>query len=104
TGAIRAESPTLLADGGASRNDQLMQFQADVLDCPVVRNRSTDLSAAGAAWLAGLAIGTWTSRDQLQRLPRSLDRFEPRMGAGERDGLLAGWRDAVARTRTRSAS
>src|SRR5262249_11790707 len=48
TRAIGAASPTLLADGGASRNDQLMQFQADVLGCPVIRDRSTDLSAAGA--------------------------------------------------------
>jgi glycerol kinase len=100
--AIDMDAPRLLADGGATRNDQLMQFQADVLDCPVVRDRSTDLSAAGAAWLAGLAIGFWDSRDELERLPRALDRFEPRMAESDREPRLAGWRDAVARARSGS--
>ena len=71
--------PELLADGGASRNDALMQFQADILGVPVVRNRSTDVSALGAAWLAGLAVGIWTSVDDLRMLRRDTDRFEPRM-------------------------
>ena len=53
--------PELLADGGASGNDALMQFQADILGVPVIRNRSTDVSAIGAAWLAGLAVGVWNS-------------------------------------------
>ena len=101
TRAIGVETATLLADGGASRNDQLMQFQADVLGYPVNRNRSTDLAAAGTAWLAGLAIGFWSSRDQLERLPRALDRFEPRLPAGERQRLLDGWQDAVTRARSR---
>ena len=60
----------LLADGGASRNDALMQFQADMLGCPVIRNDSADLSACGAAWLAGLAIGVWPSMGALAELPR----------------------------------
>jgi glycerol kinase len=96
--AIGVASPTLLADGGASRNDQLMQFQADLLGVPVERNGSTDLSAMGAAWLAGLCVGVW-QRDGLGRLPRTFDRFEPRMAVAERERRLAGWRDAVARTR-----
>lgn len=99
TRAIESPSPSLLADGGASRNDQLMQFQADILDAPVVRNSSTDLSALGAAWLAGLAIGMWRSQDDLERLPRTLDRFTPRMPSSDRDRLLAGWRSAVAAAR-----
>ena len=93
---------SLLADGGASRNDLLMQFQADVLGCPVVRNGSADLSAQGAAWLAGLATGIWPSLDALERLPRTVDRFEPSessMSAGERDARHAGWTDAVQRAR-----
>ena len=102
--AIEVHTPTLLADGGASRNDQLMQFQADVLDCPVVRSRSADLSAAGAAWLAGLAVGFWRSCDQLEQLPRARDCFEPRMDASQRQQLLDGWRDAVARARSRSGT
>ncbi len=89
----------LLTDGGASRNDTLMQFQADMLGCPVVRNGSTDLSAQGAAWLAGLASGVWPNLEALTRLPRSVDRFEPRMSVGERDARYAGWIDAVQRAR-----
>jgi glycerol kinase len=90
---------SLLADGGASRNDTLMQFQADMLGCPVIRNGSADLSAQGAAWLAGLATGIWPSLDALARLPRAVDRFEPRMSPRERDARYAGWSDAVRRAR-----
>ncbi len=58
-------APTvLLADGGASRNDDLMQFQADILGCPVVRSDAAELSARGAAWLAGLAVGVWPSLER----------------------------------------
>jgi glycerol kinase len=89
----------LLADGGASGNDALMQFQADVLGCPVIRTRSADLSACGAAWLAGLAVGLWPDLAALEALPRETDRFEPRMPASLRDALTDGWRDAVSRTR-----
>jgi glycerol kinase len=99
TRAIDVASPTLLADGGASRNDTLMQFQADIIGAPVLRNNSTDLSALGAAWLAGLATGVWRSLDDLEHLPRNLDRFEPRMAPMERDRLMAGWRTAVAAAR-----
>jgi glycerol kinase len=90
----------LLADGGATSNDTLMQFQADILGCPVIRNRSTDLSACGAAWLCGLAIGTWTSLDELRALERQTDRFEPRMSERERTARYDTWRDAVRRARS----
>jgi glycerol kinase len=90
---------SLLADGGASRNDTLMQFQADVLGCPVLRNVSADLSAAGAAWLAGLAMNVWSSLDALAGLPRTVDRFEPSMGSSQREARYAGWIDAVHRAR-----
>lgn len=102
--AMRAEAPValpeLLADGGATRNGALMQFQADILGCPVVRSRSTDLSACGAAWLAGLAAGVWRSLEALESLPRETDRFDPRMEEGERRSLHDGWRAAVGRTRS----
>ena len=88
----------LLADGGASRNDFLMQFQADILDLPVVRSQISDLSALGAAYLAGLATGVWSSLDQVQNLFRPHDRFEPHMPASQRAALLEGWRDAVRRS------
>jgi glycerol kinase len=92
--------PFLYADGGASRNDPLMQFQADILDCPVIRNSSVDLSAIGAAWLAGLAVGYWKSTEELEALPRSITRFEPGMPASRRAELIQGWLDALARSRT----
>jgi glycerol kinase len=86
----------LLADGGASRNDQLVQFQADILGCPVLRNNSTDISALGAAYLAGLAAKVWSSEAEIECLQRSYDRFEPRLSEREREVLYHGWQQAVA--------
>ena len=74
-----------------------MQFQADILGRPVLRSGSTDLSALGAAYLAGLETGIWKSLDEIEALPRPRDGFEPRIKERERDALLAGWREAVAR-------
>jgi glycerol kinase len=89
---------TLLADGGASRNDLLMQFQADIIDCPVLRSTSTDISPLGAAFLAGLAVGLWADEAQIEGLVPPRDRFEPQMSPDQREALYAGWREAVART------
>jgi glycerol kinase len=90
---------SLLADGGASHNDALMQFQADILGVPVIRSSSADISALGAAWLAGLAVGVWRDASELSQLPRPICRFEPAMAADQRERLYAGWLDAVNRTR-----
>ncbi len=90
---------SLLADGGATRNDQLMQFQADILGCPVLRNSSPDVSALGAAFMAGLATGLWSGLDEIAALPREFDRFEPRMTDSRRDELHFGWQVAIARAR-----
>ncbi len=89
----------LLADGGATRNDQLMQFQADILGCPVLRNTSPDVSALGAAFLAGLAAGIWSGLDEIARLPREFDRFEPKMTEQRRQDLYVGWQAAVSKAR-----
>jgi glycerol kinase len=89
---------TLLADGGASRNDLLMQFQADVIGCPVLRSTSTDISPLGAAFLAGLAVGLWADEAEIEDLVPPRDRFEPQMPVERREALYAGWRGAVART------
>jgi glycerol kinase len=86
---------TLLADGGASKNDALMQFQSDILGCPVMRATSSDASALGAAYLAGLAAGIWKSLDEIEALPRPRDRFGPKLSAGDRAALYTGWQAAV---------
>jgi glycerol kinase len=96
--------PALFADGGASRNDQLMQFQADILGCPVIRSSSADLSAIGASWLAGLAIDFWKSLEELEGLPRATARFEPKMAAGRGAELIRGWRDALGRSISAASS
>ncbi|MDX2033469.1 MAG: glycerol kinase GlpK [Blastocatellia bacterium] len=96
-GASPSGLSALLADGGGSGNDWLMQFQADILGRPVLRCASPDLSAIGAAYLAGLAVEVWRSEEEIAALPRRHDRFEPRMSPADRDEHYAGWRRAVSR-------
>jgi glycerol kinase len=91
----------LRADGGASAIGWLMQFQADVLGAPVVLGESTETTALGAAYLAGVGVGLWTVAD-VRDSWRERKRYEPRMGDDERAGLLAGWADAIDRARGRS--
>jgi glycerol kinase len=83
------------ADGGAARNDLLMQFQADLLGIPVVRPRVTETTALGAAYLAGLAVGYWESRDDIARQRQVERRFEPAREAARRAELTARWSRAV---------
>jgi glycerol kinase len=92
-----ADLHVLLADGGASSNRTLMQFQADILGLPVLQNVSADVSALGAVYLAGLATGQWQSLDEIAQLPRPQTLFEPQMTARDREALYAGWRMAVDR-------
>ena len=84
----------LKADGGAAANGLLMQFQADVLGLPVIRPRSLQTTALGAAYLAGLAAGYWTL-DELIGFRRHADRFLPRMGVDERLERRRRWRRLV---------
>ena len=90
----------LRADGGATRNQALMQFQADILGCPVLRSRNEELSALGAAWLAGLALGWWKTPGELEALPHDADRFAPQMDRNDREDLYSAWTRAVAGVRT----
>ncbi len=89
----------LRVDGGAARNDLLMQFQADVMGVPVVRPEITETTALGAAFLAGLATGVWTSTADLSGLWRAERRFEPQMQADQRESLMARWQRAVDRAK-----
>ncbi len=86
---------TLRVDGGASANDFLMQFQADLLGCPIERPACMESTALGAAALAALALGWHTLESLTARPPARI--FAPAMPAARRDALLAGWRKAVAR-------
>ncbi len=88
----------LRADGGAATNDFLMQFQADLLGCPVEVAAETDATALGAAALAGLAVGTWPSADALARFIRTGRRFEPAMSLDEVASRRGEWRHALRRT------
>ena len=88
----------LKADGGASRDEFLMQFQADILDRTVRRPMIRETTALGAAYLAGLAVGVWRDTDEIRRL-WSCDRtFTPDMAPERRETLLAGWHKAVGRS------
>lgn len=89
----------LRVDGGAARNDLLLQFQADILGAPVLRPTNTETTAFGAAALAGLGVGLWQSESELASL-WSLDRrFEPGMNAGDAAARRARWGEALARSR-----
>ncbi|WP_443751231.1 glycerol kinase GlpK [Asticcacaulis solisilvae] len=100
--AMRADSGVacheLRVDGGAASNDLLMQIQADLLGVPVVRPRVTETTALGAACLAGLATGVWTSADDLRGQWRVDRVFEPAISADARESRLALWRKAVSRS------
>ena len=88
----------LRVDGGAARNDLLMQFQADLLGVPVVRPRVTETTALGAAYLAGLAVGFWRDEAELSALWQAERRFEPAMPSNQRAALFGDWHRAIQRT------
>ena len=88
----------LRADGGAIANNFLAQFQSDMLGVPVLRPRISETTALGAAYLAGLAVGVWDSREQIARLWQLEHRFEPTMDEPVRERLYRGWRAAVNAT------
>jgi glycerol kinase len=101
--AMEADSGEKLAelrvDGGATSNNFLMQFQADVLGCRIVRPADIETTALGAAYLAGLAAGVWQSTDELEQFWRVDRAFEPRMSDEVRQRLWDGWKSAVRKCR-----
>jgi glycerol kinase len=88
----------LRADGGAIANDFLAQFQSDMLGVPVLRPKVTEITALGAAFLAGLAVGFWESRTQLAGLWQMDRVFKPNMAEASRERLYSGWQHAVQAT------
>ena len=88
----------LKVDGGMVANDALMQFQADLLDVPVIRPVVAETTALGAAYAAGLAVGFWKNRDELRSNWQEGQRWEPRMPADERARLMRNWSKAVDKT------
>jgi glycerol kinase len=89
----------LRVDGGAAANNLMLQFQADLLGVPVVRPRVTETTALGAAYLAGLAVGYWKSRDDVQAKWAVERRFEPKLGSDEVAHRRARWTEALRRSR-----
>ena len=89
----------LRADGGAAANDLLMQLQADLLGVPVVRPKVLETTALGAAYLAGLTVNLWKSREEIAAHGKLERRFEPRMERAEAQEKMARWRDAIGRSR-----
>ncbi|MBR3630842.1 MAG: glycerol kinase GlpK [Oscillospiraceae bacterium] len=90
---------TIRADGGAAQNGFLMQFQADLLGESILRPDNIESTAAGAAFLAGLACGMWENPAALQQLPAAFTTFRPALDDAGREMLLKGWHDAVQRCR-----
>ena len=92
----------LRVDGGMVANNWLCQFQADILQLPVVRPEITETTALGAAFLAGLHAGVYDSLDDIAALWAEDRRFDPKSDARTVDTLYEGWQNAVARVRTPS--
>jgi glycerol kinase len=90
----------LRVDGGAAANDFLMQFQADILGVPVDRPEVVETTALGAAFLAGLGVGFWSSLQELEKVRKAAKLFRPRMKESRREELYQGWKQAVERVRT----
>ena len=94
----KIEVKTLRVDGGAVKNDFLMQFQSDILDVPVERPEINETTALGAAYLAGLAVGYWKSKDEIRDRWNLEKQFDPKMDETKRDDLYKGWQTAVKAT------
>ena len=102
--AVQADTNTplkdLRVDGGASANDALMQFQADILGVPIIRPAMTETTALGAAFLAGLGVSFWKDVQAISDMPREERRFEPRMPRSAADALRQRWNEAVSRSKS----
>ena len=89
---------TLKVDGGMVQNRLLMQFQADILNIPVLRPQVDETTALGAAFAAGLAIGFWSDLAELKKTWQAREQWLPGMDEETRKSLLAGWHKAISRS------
>ena len=94
---LRKKIRTLCVDGGASANNLLMQMQADFLGCEISRPKMLETTSAGAAYLAGLAVGFWKNLDELRSVATTDSRFQPQMTTKDRSARLNEWATAVAK-------
>ena len=94
----KADLTELRVDGGATRNNALLQFQADILRIPVVKSKTAETTALGAAYLAGLAVGVWLSKNELAEHWQANGRYEPQMRASDANVLMQRWHEAVQRS------
>ena len=85
----------LTVNGGASRNNFMMQFQADILQTPIKRAAMEETTALGAAFLAGLAVDFWHDQDEVKKLSKIGDEFAPQMKAEKAETLYVGWQQAI---------
>jgi glycerol kinase len=86
---------TLRVDGGAVKNNLLMEFQSDILNVPLERTKVSETTALGAAYLAGLAVGFWESQEEISKQWATDRKFIPKMSEEQRDSLYNGWKKAV---------
>ena len=101
--AMKADSgidfTELRVDGGASVSNIMLQIQADMIRCNVNRPKTVETTALGAAYLAGLAVGVWESKEEIEK-NRQVERiFEPKMDEAKRNALYDGWKRAVERSK-----
>ena len=94
----RVDLTELRVDGGATCNDALLQFQADILQIPVIRSKTAETTALGAAYLAGLAVGFWKDKAEIAEHWQADKTFEPQMSAAEASRLMERWHEAVSRS------
>ena len=90
--------PALRVDGGASANSLLMQFQADILGCPILRPDCVETTALGAAYLAGLSLGVYKGKNELRSMSAKSNKFAPDMEDSRRSAMLSEWHKAVGKT------
>jgi glycerol kinase len=101
--AMQRDAPNplleLRVDGGAAANETLLQFQADIMEIPVVRPAVMETTALGAAYLAGIAVRFWPDAGAIAAMPLKEKRFEPRMSRPEVEGLRSRWNEALSRAK-----